>query len=198
MFDKLKNYSHSINGIENMNVASVIVPIIKIDNSYHILFELRAKTLNFQPLEVCLPGGRIEENETKLQAAIRETFEEIGISSDKIEVICELDTFVSPFNSVIYPFLCTIEDLSTLNINPQEVDHVFTVPIEFFKTTEPIVTENIIKIFPEKNFPHYLTSAKDKYEFNQGTYETIFYKYNNYVIWGLTARIINNLINILK
>lgn len=197
MFDKLKNYSHSINGIENMNVASVIVPIIKIDNSYHILFELRAKTLKYQPLEVCLPGGKIEQNETKLQAAIRETYEEIGISSDKINVICELDTFISPFNSVIYPFLCTIDNLNTLNINPHEVDHVFTVPVEFFKNTTPITTLNTINIFPEENFPHNLTSAKEKYEFNKGTYETIFYKYNDYVIWGLTARIIKNLINLL-
>lgn len=196
MFRHLSSYKPTINGIANMFVSAVIVPIVTVNGEPSILFELRSKNLRVQPLEVCLPGGKVEANESNLDAALRETFEEIGIPKNNINFICELDTLVTPFNSVIYPFLCSIDDLSLLNVNLDEVDHIFTVPISFFINNSPIIAKNTLFIEAAEDFPHHLTNSKEKYAFRQGSYETRFYQYKNYTIWGFTARIIKSFIDI--
>ena len=62
--DKFDNFKPYINGYQNMKRASVLVPIIKNNDSHEILFEVRSKTLRSQPNEIAFPGGKIEENET--------------------------------------------------------------------------------------------------------------------------------------
>ena len=59
--DKFSGFTPYINGYQNMKRASVLIPIIKKDNSYEILFEVRAKTLRSQPNEIAFPGGKIEK-----------------------------------------------------------------------------------------------------------------------------------------
>ena len=69
--DKFDNFKPYINGYQNMKRASVLVPIIKNNDSHEILFEVRSKTLRSQPNEIAFPGGKIEENETPREACIR-------------------------------------------------------------------------------------------------------------------------------
>ena len=71
--NKFENYKPYINGFENMKRASILVPIVKIDDSYYILFEVRSKNLRTQPNEISFPGGKIENGENPVDAAIRET-----------------------------------------------------------------------------------------------------------------------------
>ena len=71
--DKFSGFTPYINGYQNMKRASVLIPIIKKDNSYEILFEVRAKTLRSQPNEIAFPGGKIEKGEDPQTACIRET-----------------------------------------------------------------------------------------------------------------------------
>ena len=67
MIDNLNNifsnYTPYINGWENFKRASVTIPLVNYNNSLHILFEVRSKTLRNQPNEVCFPGGKIEKDE---------------------------------------------------------------------------------------------------------------------------------------
>ena len=76
--DKFKNYKPYINGYKNMKKAAVLIPLVKKDNSYSILFELRSKTMKRQPGEISFPGGIIENNESPKEACLRETLEEIA------------------------------------------------------------------------------------------------------------------------
>ena len=85
--DKFKNYKPYINGYKNMKRAAVLIPLVKKDNSYSILFELRSKTMKRQPGEISFPGGIIENNESPKEACLRETFEEIGIKEEDIDII---------------------------------------------------------------------------------------------------------------
>ena len=93
--DIFSNYTPYINGWENFKRASVIVPIVNYNGSLHILFEVRAETLRTQPNEICFPGGKIEKYETPLEAALRDTYEEIGIYEDKKTITAKCDSFLS-------------------------------------------------------------------------------------------------------
>ncbi|MEF1862735.1 CoA pyrophosphatase, partial [Neisseria gonorrhoeae] len=79
----------------NMKRASVLIPIIEINNTHYILFEVRSKNLKHQPSEISFPGGKIESGETPYEAVIRETCEELGTFSDNIEVISSLDLLIT-------------------------------------------------------------------------------------------------------
>ncbi len=103
----------------------------KVGTNINIIFEVRALTLKNQPGDVCLPGGKMEKGERPLEAALRETVEELNIDKEKIKVIGQMDYFISPYNFVMYPFVAIVEDID-IAPDKEEVDHVFEVPIEFF------------------------------------------------------------------
>lgn len=202
--DKFSGFTPYINGYQNMKRASVLIPIIKKDNSYEILFEVRAKTLRSQPNEIAFPGGKIEKEEDPQTACIRETCEEIGITQDDIEIISPLDLYLNHSNLIIHPFLGIIKDnalkngIENLPINKGEVDHVFSVPIKYLLDSSPEEFENEVEVKVNKNFPYSKIPNKENYKFAVGKYSTLFYEYKNYIIWGITAKILENFLNFLK
>ena len=90
-------------------VFGVLVPLIDVEGGCRVLLETRASTLKKQPGEISLPGGRKEEDETPLGAAIRETSEELNIPEEAVSVFGPLDYLVTPFNYIIYPFVGEIK-----------------------------------------------------------------------------------------
>lgn len=71
---------------EKDKVSAVMIPLIKKNDGYHILFEVRSNKLSQQPGEICFPGGRREHDETSMEASIRETCEELLISESRLIV----------------------------------------------------------------------------------------------------------------
>ena len=198
IIDKFNNYKPYINGYKSMKRSSVLIPLVKQNGEYFILFELRSKKMRNQPGEISFPGGRIEINETPKEACIRETCEEIGTTENNITIISPLDIYVSHANLIIHPYLGEIKDISNLNINKDEVDHIFLIPIDYLIEYDVNVYTNDVKIIPNKNFPYDKIPNKEKYEFAIGEYPVLFYEYKNYVVWGITAKILENFLNLLK
>lgn len=194
---KFKNYKPYINGSKDMKKASVLIPIIKKDNSYFILFQVRSSTLKTQPNEICFPGGKIEYNEKPIYTCVRETCEELGVTNDNIEIISELDLLITPSNMIIHPFLGILKSIDNLNINKDEVDHIFLVPITYLLKNKPITYTNEVSIIPNNDFPYEIIPNQTNYKFAKGNYDVLFYKYNDYIIWGITAKILENFLNIL-
>ena len=196
--DKFKNYNPYINGYKNMKRAAVLIPLVKKDNSYSILFELRSKTMKRQPGEISFPGGIIENNESPKEACLRETFEEIGIKEEDIDIISPLDVYVSHANLIIHPYLGLIKNTDNLNLNESEVDHVFLVPLNYLLDYDVTCYTNDVKVIPKDDFPYNKIPNKENYKFAQGDYPVWFYEYKNYVIWGITARILENFLDFIK
>lgn len=194
---KFKNYKPYINGSKDMKKASVLIPIIKKDDSYFILFQVRSSTLKTQPNEICFPGGKIDYNEKPIYTCVRETCEELGVTIDNIEIISELDLLITPSNMIIHPFLGILKSIDNLNINKDEVDHIFLVPITYLLKNKPITYTNEVSIIPNNDFPYEIIPNQTNYKFAKGNYDVLFYKYNDYIIWGITAKILENFLNIL-
>ncbi len=179
---------------------SVLIPLIKVEEQWNVIFELRSMNMNTQPGEISFPGGKVEEGESFKQAAIRETTEELRIVEQNIEVLGELDYLVSPSNISIYCFLGVISGVNVdkINPNPKEVDHIFTVPLEYFLETEPKIYKLNLETKYNSEFPYNLIPNGKDYDFSKVVNKVCFYEYKDYIIWGYTAKMIKNFIEILK
>lgn len=179
---------------------AVLIPLIFVDDELHLLFEVRSEKLNTQPGEICFPGGKIEENETNMESAIRETCEELNIKDSNIEILGATDFVVTPFNLILYPFIGVLNNMATkdINYNQDEVGSIFTVPLDFFINNDPEIHYFKTKLDVSKKFPFNKIQNGKVYNFRSGKYPIYFYEYNNNVIWGMTARIIKNFVDILN
>lgn len=197
--NSLKGRKPDILDHEELLKYAVLLPLFKEGSELMILFEKRSRTLDYQPGEVCFPGGRIEDYDCGAEnAAIRETCEELGITPKNIEIIAPLDVMVSPFNMLVKPFLAYIEDPSTFNPNPAEVDKVFYAPLNYFLQNEPMLQILKVKLQLPDNYPYHLIPQGRNYPWRQGTFKQYFYRWKEEVIWGLTAYILNNLSKLLQ
>lgn len=186
--------------LDPVRESAVVVPIIKIDNKLHILFEIRALSLNNQPGEICFPGGKIEKNESALDCAIRETTEELNICKNNIEIIGKLACSVTPSNMTIYSFCGILNNIKfdSIKFNKQEVASIFTVPIDRLLNQTPLLSDMTINLTPPRGFPFHLVQKEKAYSWKVGICPSYFYKYKNHIICGATAKILKNFLDTLK
>lgn len=194
----LKNKQFSL--LDSTREYAVVVPIIKVNDVLHILFEIRALSLTNQPGEICFPGGKIEKGESALDCAIRETHEELNISKNNIEIISKLACLVTPFNTTIYSFCGILNntEFDSIKFNELEVSSIFSVPIDTLLNQNPLLSNMIINLNPPHDFPFHLIQKGEAYTWKTGVYPFYFYKYKNYIIWGTTAKILKNFLDTIQ
>ena len=127
-------------GEETAFRSAVLIPLIQKNGEWHVLFEVRALTMRKQPGDISFPGGKIDETDSSpLEAALREAHEELGIDSQSIQILGKLSPFVTSPSFVVYPFIGVIEESEMNSFNKDEVEELFTVPIDWLLTHEPYV-----------------------------------------------------------
>lgn len=194
---KLQDYRHFILGAQKALHAAVLIPLIEKDGALHLVFELRAQSLRSQPGDISFPGGKIDpEDASPLEAALRELQEELGLAQNQVDVLTELDLFVSPYGIIIHNFLGKINDLSQIHLNTDEVSELLIVPLQFFRDQTPISFQGEFSM-DRTDFPFHLIPQGSEYAFKSARSETLFWKYGEHTIWGFTASIVQNLISLL-
>lgn len=161
--------------------SAVLVPITMQQDKLVLLYTRRAAHLPRHRGQVSFPGGVIEKiDRSPLDAALRETCEEIGISREQIEVIGKLNPFDSTTGYFIYPFIGIIKDLNGLHKDDVEVDRIFCIPIDWL--CEPKHSE-----------------LRD-FEGINGTKQKIWFfdDFDGESLWGISAKITRNLIDLIK
>ena len=180
--------------------SAVLLPLVSRDGELAVLFEVRSASLAWQPGEICLPGGRIEDGDPNPKAAaVRETSEELGLPVTKIEVLGALDYIVSPIGITLYPFVALLAEDAVVQPNLDEVAEVFTVPLQFFLQAEPLTAQMEMATRPLGDFPFgFLPQGYSAEWKRRRTYQVYFYSYGQHVIWGLTAQVIRNFLQVWR
>ncbi|HVF12625.1 MAG TPA: CoA pyrophosphatase [Actinomycetota bacterium] len=157
--------------------AAVLVPLVEIEGDWAVVFTKRALDLKHHRGEISFPGGRVDEDEEGKQAAIRESFEELGIVADHVDILGKLpNVFTMVSGYLIEPWVGVIPRAEYV-LSPLEVGEVIEVPLE--QLIEP--------------------DARRVQKFLRGgaIYENLAYDVGPHVIWGATARILTDLLGLL-
>lgn len=178
--------------------SAVLIPLVRVEEEWHVLFEVRSLTMRAQPGDISFPGGRIDSDEAPLDTAIRETHEELGIDPADIHVMGQMSAFIPTSSFVVYPFVATIDNHLAHQLNKDEVEEIFTVPIKWLLTYEPYLHEVPVQPMPLNDFPFDKIANGNQYQWRSRVIEEWFYDYEQYTIWGLTARILKHFVDTIK
>lgn len=188
-----------IMGLENFKKSAVLIPLVEVNGETHILFEVRSMNLRTQPGDICFPGGRIDPSDpSPKDCAIRETTEELGIMKNHILDLTPIDYVVSDMGRIIYPYVGKIENIDQIKPNVTEVGEIFTVPLAHFRNKKPESYKVHFKVIPEDNFPFDLIVGGEDYNWQLRHINELFYRYEDKVIWGLTAKILLHFLQLIE
>ncbi|MFS0576259.1 CoA pyrophosphatase [Sporosarcina sp. 179-K 3D1 HS] len=202
--DKLKEQLHQHKsrfiGEETAMRSAVLIPLVQVDDEWHILFEVRASTMRTQPGDICFPGGRIDATDPSPHAAaLRETHEELGVDPTTVDMLGQLGPYVASPSFVVYPFVATVAyDQIIHSFNKDEVEEVFTVPVQWLLDYEPYMHRVAVEMVPPADFPFDKIINGAQYQWRTRYVEEWFFEYGQYTIWGLTGKILQHFIGILK
>lgn len=197
--ERLRGRQADILGHEDYFQSAVILPLVKWEGNWCVLFQKRSDNLIHQPGEISFPGGRIEhEDRNPEQAAVRETCEELNIRPQDIEIVAPLDIMVSAFNTIVYPFLGIIRKPELVDPSPDEVAEIFYVPLDFLLDYSPLYKKIWLNVSAPDDFPFEMIPQGKNYPFRRGMMPQFFYVWGDHVIWGLTARILTHFLKLIR
>ena len=115
---------------KRLKPSSVLLLLFAEKNELFVCLIKRPSNMKHHAGQVALPGGRHEPGETPLETALRETWEEIGVTAGKIEILGSLsDLFVDVSGFLIHPFVGWLAETPTFKTNPAEVEKTLLFPL---------------------------------------------------------------------
>lgn len=197
MFEYLKGRMPKSMDEENYRQFAVMVALVQRNGEPCVVFEKRSGGLRRQPGEICLPGGARDAGETALENAVRETMEELQVTREQIHVIAQMDTLFTVYDNKVSVFLCELKDYQ-MTFAESEVAEIFTVPLDFFMNQQPDVYVNKVRMLTPDDFPYDRIPGGREYPWHDGRKNIYFYYYEDKVIWGLTAYIMQNVAKTIR
>ena len=159
--------------------ASVLIAILNYGEyieSPELIYTQRSGHLSTHSGEVSFPGGKAEDGDASLfDTALRESNEEMSLNGEDVTMLGKLNYLISRHKIEVNPFIATVDKAQDLEAN-EEIQEIFTVPLSFLLDPKNIKRESI--------------------ERQGSVWEVPTWSLKNQKIWGLTAMITVNFLNV--
>lgn len=157
--------------------AAVLMPLTRSEHPELILTR-RADDLSTHAGEVAFPGGRRDPTDSDLlHTALRESQEEVGLDPHCVQIAGSLSQLVSRHGIEVTPYVGIVPQGLSYSANAEEIDSIFSVPLDFFAEDARETTHRIDYLGQSWYVPSY--------------------RFHDYKIWGLTAVMVVELVNLL-
>ena len=159
--------------------AAVLVPLFKKEEECHLLFTKRSEQVKYHKSEISFPGGVVDEEDRELiNTALREAHEEIGLKESDIQVIGLLDDIVTITEFIVTPIVGLFPYPYPFKVSEVEIAELIEVPLSFLLNKECLSERTILR---------------------GGQNEVVYaYQYGEHIIWGATARILNQFLDLIS
>ncbi|MGC9029418.1 MAG: NUDIX hydrolase [Desulfomonilaceae bacterium] len=160
--------------------AAVLVPLFRQDEHVKVLLTKRSELVEHHKGEISFPGGKLDDSDPDfLSCALRETWEEIGVSPEDVRILGELDDFYTVATGfLVVPFVGFIPYPYRFRASPREIDELLGVPLEVF--LDPGWRRESTIMLDSQPVP------------------IISYQWEGHTIWGATARILQHFSEIIS
>jgi len=159
---------------KQLRKAAVLIGLVERTDGLQIIFTKRAEHLKHHPGQVSFPGGKYEPSDISLQfTALRELEEEVGIFPYQVDIVGQLPEIHTVSNFSVTPVVALIDPSYRASIDRNEVESIFEVPAEH------VLDKN--KLFSQM------------FKFKQFQHRVFAIPFNEHLIWGMTAQIIQSL-----
>ncbi|MCP4470888.1 MAG: CoA pyrophosphatase [Gammaproteobacteria bacterium] len=168
---------------DNAREAAVLVPLLRIEEAWHILFIRRTHFEGDRHSgQVAFAGGKRDQDDDSLLAtALREAEEEVGIAASDIKLLGNINHHHTISEFQVRPYVAVMPWPYTLKPDNVEVARVFTIPLNWLAEESNYRTE-------QRHHPQ-----------SQRPWPVVYYDlYDGEMLWGATARMTLSLIDVLR
>jgi 8-oxo-dGTP pyrophosphatase MutT (NUDIX family) len=160
--------------------AAVLLPLYVHQDDIHVLFTRRSELVEHHKGQISFPGGAFDATDPDLRfTAIRETWEEIGVEMDHVEVLGQLDEMITISNFLVRPFVGRITEPGPYPFqhSEAEVAEILEVPLEHLRDEANVAAE--LRTYQGREVMAYS------------------YRWRDNVIWGATAGILKQFLDLI-
>lgn len=186
--NRLKTRERRVLELAEFRRAAVLVPVV-LEPEPHLILTVRTAHLPTHKGQISFPGGSTHDLETPIEAALREAYEEIGLDSNLVQVLGMLDDVWTPQGFHVTPVLGLLEKPATLEANANEVARILHVPLEELQVLKPR--------YEPRNLPPNAKLPSDPKAYRARANEVLHYDWQGFDIWGMTAWVISNVLELL-
>jgi 8-oxo-dGTP pyrophosphatase MutT (NUDIX family) len=158
--------------------AAVLLPLFQKNGDCHLLFTKRSEEVKHHKGEISFPGGAVDEEDKELiHTALREAREEIGLRESDVQIIGVLDDIVTITKFIVTPVIGLFPHPYPFKVSEVEIAELIEVPLS------SLLDEN---------------SFSEREIFRGGQNEIVYsYQYGKHIIWGATARILKQFLDLI-
>jgi 8-oxo-dGTP pyrophosphatase MutT (NUDIX family) len=164
---------------DGLTPAAVLVPLFLKDRQTHLLMGRRTDKVLKHKGQISFPGGvRDPEDCDEVACALREAWEEVGLVPEDVTILGKLSDIQTMTGFLVTPVVGSIPYPYEFKLNPLEVEELLQVPWSVFSTRRG----------------HH----RETFEHEGDSHEVDFYDFENHIIWGATARITRQLVELVE
>jgi 8-oxo-dGTP pyrophosphatase MutT (NUDIX family) len=159
--------------------AGVLVLIYPRENGFYLVLTRRTSQVAHHQAQISFPGGQMDEHESAVETALREAAEELDIAPAEVRILGELTPlYIPPSNYCIYPVVAVAEKRPDFRPSPHEVAEVIEVPLDHL--LEPG------------------TVKRETWPIRGMDVTVPFYFFGGHKIWGATAMVLSELLDLIR